>query len=291
MIAERRVVDNRVFLLGLDELYRGAMKRHEQKELLLCAREIAAKLAVKPANVPIEGYYYESEELTEYFRLVRALQRVPKSRESELQSAASFSRLKQVVTSPIFGTPLEQGYLLPAGKDPLAVALEQTSPKWEIGALTEAAYQCAVGGDDFSLVGLAALARDPVVLCALRESVVLYAAVMVGGAAAVPYEYVWNVDDVVEARAKKFVETFNHLFHERLPEPIADNANGFWIACNEWKCLGRCVRIGFNDAVHPPKQYHWAIDRNEQRKLVVKDFWDDEVWTTERYSKKFSRPM
>jgi hypothetical protein len=129
------------------------------------------------------------------------------------------------------------------------------------------------------------------VLCALRESVVLYAAVMVGGAAAVPYEYVWNVDDVVEARAKKFVETFNHLFHERLPEPIADNANGFWIACNEWKCLGRCVRIGFNDAVHPPKQYHWAIDRNEQRKLVVKDFWDDEVWTTERYSKKFSRPM
>ena len=26
---ERRVVNNRVFLLGLDELYREAMKRHE----------------------------------------------------------------------------------------------------------------------------------------------------------------------------------------------------------------------------------------------------------------------
>ena len=32
-----RVIDNRVFLLGLDELYRKAMQTHERTELRECA--------------------------------------------------------------------------------------------------------------------------------------------------------------------------------------------------------------------------------------------------------------
>lgn len=74
MRIERLVVNNRVFLLGLDELYRESMKTHERHELLICARETADALSVAPADVPIEGYYTEDEDLTEYFRLVRALQ-------------------------------------------------------------------------------------------------------------------------------------------------------------------------------------------------------------------------
>ncbi|HEY1379288.1 MAG TPA: hypothetical protein VGF55_20970 [Gemmataceae bacterium] len=42
MATERRVVNNRVFLLGLDDLYRGAMKRHERDKLLRCSAETAA---------------------------------------------------------------------------------------------------------------------------------------------------------------------------------------------------------------------------------------------------------
>lgn len=66
-----RIVDNRVFLLGLDQLYRERMKRHESTELLTCARAVAVKLNVPPADVPIEGYYTETKDLTEYFRLTR----------------------------------------------------------------------------------------------------------------------------------------------------------------------------------------------------------------------------
>jgi hypothetical protein len=64
MRIERLVVDNRVFLLGLDELYRESMKTHERSELLICARETADALSVAPADVPIEGYYTEDEALT-----------------------------------------------------------------------------------------------------------------------------------------------------------------------------------------------------------------------------------
>src|SRR5262245_9943291 len=112
MKSDRRVVNNRVFLLGLDELYREAMKRHERDELLRCARETAIALSVSPADVPIEGYYTEDERLTEYFRLVRALQNVPKGRESEVDNLVGFRRLKQVTESPIFGPPFNGRFLL-----------------------------------------------------------------------------------------------------------------------------------------------------------------------------------
>lgn len=101
MNTKRYIVDNRVFLLGLDELYREAMKEHERDELLGCAKETAKVLSVSGAEVPIEGYYTEDEHLSEYFCLMRALQQVSKSRESELGSIDGYKRLKQVTESPI----------------------------------------------------------------------------------------------------------------------------------------------------------------------------------------------
>ncbi len=75
-----RVVDNRVFLLGLDALYRAAVKPHERGELRDAARCVAHDLGVGPADVPVEGYYAEDPQLAEYFGLIRALQGVPEER-------------------------------------------------------------------------------------------------------------------------------------------------------------------------------------------------------------------
>lgn len=291
MKTERRVVNNRVFLFGLDDIYREAMKRHECNELLCCARATANRLSVLPANVPIEGYYNENEELTEYFRLVRALQKVPKHRESEVGSLDAYQRLKQVTESPIFGPPFDGDCLLTVGMDSLSVALTQTFPEWNIENLTNTAYDCALDSDDVSLVALASLSHDPVVLTTLRESVVLYA-MAVGGTAYIPDpQYVWEVGDVVQSRAGRFVATFNHLFKESLPEPIAENAHVFWKACQEWRIEGRCVHIGFDDSEQPIRHYHWAIDRGPEYKLIVNEFWDAEIWTTQRYREKIESRM
>ena len=46
MFGEKRVVDNRVFLLGLAELYRDAMKGREAGELPTCARRVAQTLGI-----------------------------------------------------------------------------------------------------------------------------------------------------------------------------------------------------------------------------------------------------
>lgn len=284
--AERRVVNNRVFLLGLDDLYRMAMKRHEKEELLQCARDTARVLGVGPADVPVEGYYSEDATLTEYFLLMRTLQDVPGVREAELRSVAGYSRLKSVAGSRIFGRSSGRQSLLPGGKDPFSVALEKTFPEWNIANLINSAYEIALASDDVSLVGLAALSRDPVVLAALRESVVLYAMIAVGASMdkSKP-EYVWAVDADVYARAREFVKLFNDLFGNELPEPGPENAEIFWNACKEWTILGRCVRLGV-DIREPVRHYHWAIDRDPEYHLVVKDFWDTELWTTSKYREK-----
>jgi len=43
MFTERHIVDNRVFLLGLDKLYRDAMKDNERTELLPSGRDVLSQ--------------------------------------------------------------------------------------------------------------------------------------------------------------------------------------------------------------------------------------------------------
>lgn len=284
MFGERHIVDNRTFLLGLDKLYRNAIKPHERGELLRCARHVAAVLHVPPKDVPVEGYYAEDQLLTEYFCLMRALQAVNQECTPEVASLPEFQRLLEVASAPLYGKPLHTGMLLPAGLDALSRALFDTKPEWSLERLTETAYNAAQEMDDFSLVGLAARVRDPIVLIATRESVVLYAAVMVGSALRPrPPKYIWNVDTELAEQARRFIDAFRVLFGDQLPPPEPKQVERYWHACQDNEILGRCVRLGYNDAVSPVLQYHWAICRRDDYSFRVQEFWHPEVWTTERY--------
>ncbi len=276
------IVDGRTFLLGLDELYRAAIKPHECGELVACARVVASVLGVAPANVPIEGYYAEHPDLTEYFRLVRALQQVNEAFADRVAKMREYQRLLEVTSSPIYGRAMNVGRILPIGHDSLRQALEDAWPDWSQNRLVDGAYRIAMETGDVSLVGLAALARDPVILAALRESVALYAAPAIGAALEPIHRYIWRVGDVLAERATRFVATFNALFDEDLPEPIADNAEEFFVGGRKASTLvGRCVCIGTSG---PPanQYYHWAIFSRDGQ-LGVEDFWQPERWTTDRY--------
>jgi hypothetical protein len=285
MFAESHVVDNRVFLLGLDKLYRNAMKENERGELLTCARRVARDLRVAPADVPIEGYYTEDDLLTEYFRLMRALQEVDESAASAVKSESELQRLLDVTSAPLYGRPQDSGKLLPAGCDPLTKAMADHLPsEWTVANLTATACSKAHETDDISLVGLAAWVEDAVLLTATRESTVLYAAVFIGAAASPPPpRYVWKVDDELAERARRFIDTFNALFGETLPPPDPERAMLYWYAYKDNEILGRCVRLGYDDSTIPIRHYHWAIGHPAYGELQIKEFWTPEVWTTTRY--------
>jgi hypothetical protein len=265
-------------------MYREAMKSHERNELRECARCVAAALQIAPADVPIEGYYAEEPELTEYFGLVRALQRVDRGRESIVSALHEFQRLFAVTSSPIFGRTQNSNSLLPAPRDPLAQAMDDVYPEWTVPRLTEAAENIARANDNISLVGLAARAHDPVLLAATRESVVLYA----DAPAMMPQirptiEYVWRVDADFASVARRFVCEFNALCNENIPSPASDNAEHYWHAHTANDVVGRCVRLGYDDSTKPIRHYHWGIYRTADDALAVQEFWDAEVWTTEGY--------
>jgi hypothetical protein len=276
-----KIVDNRAFLLGLDELYREAMKRHERGELLACAQRVANTLKSPPEDVPVEGYYTEHPDLVTYFRLMRALQAEPIERSTEVESLPQFQRLLAVSSSSIFGRPIREK-LLPTGRDPLSAALrEAPSPReWTVSNLIAAASALARQRDDYSLVGLACRAQDPVVVAALRESVVLYAETVTLGAAARP-RYVWRVDPELAAAGQRFIDAFNELFGKELPPATEASAHIYGLNHTHARIEGRCVRLGQTTDV-PPAYYHWAVARMD-RELVVDEFWASEIWTTERY--------
>lgn len=287
MLFERRIVDNRTFLLGLDRLYREAVKQHERGELLICARTVAAAVGATPADVPVEGYYAEDPRLAEYFRLMRALQNVDARVKPSISSLPEFMRLMDVTSAPVYGRPQQRSQLLPQAHDALSEALLRTRPKWTLARLTEVAFESAQDLDDFSLVGLAARIRETVVLAAVRESVVLYAA-RVPMAALFQWKrsprYVWKVDVDLIMQARRFVEAFNTLFNDELPMPHPDQAERYWHACHDNHVVGRCVCLGYDEG-RPTRYYHWVIHPSADG-LEVHDFWDLKLWTTNMYCAK-----
>lgn len=284
MAAEvERVVDDRVFILGLDKLYRDAMKAHERAELLACARRVMSALHLKPATVPVEGYYAEEPALTEYFLGMRTLQGVSAAKRPVVHAMPEFRRLVEVTSAPLFGESVNEGALLPTGRDPLSQALSETMPDWTLARLVGVAHEIATRTDDISLVGLAARTKDAVVLTATRESMVLYAQVLAGGRFQDSPRYEWQVDPALEEAARRFVAVFNTLFNESLPAPEASQAKVFWSAAQLNHLHGRCVRLGYNDATTPAQHYHWAIRTRGDGTLVAHEFWNPEIWTTERF--------
>ncbi|MEE8360603.1 MAG: hypothetical protein V3R71_00535, partial [Gemmatimonadales bacterium] len=189
-------------------------------------------------------------------------------------------------SSPIFGPAVRGEYLLPKGNDPLSAALAEDGMEWSVPPLVAAASRIAVEIDDYSLVGLAALAEDPVVLAALRESVVIYARNIFTKefqpVQQPTYKYVWRVDPELAAAAQRFVAAFNTLFGNELPSANAKYAQVFWEAFKESDVVGRCVRLG-QTREDPPRYYHWAVIQGPEDQLGVREFWDTEIWTTERY--------
>ena len=275
-------IDDRLLLFALDRLYREAMQRFERTTLLLAARSVAKVLRIAVSNLAPEGYYATDAALTEYFRLMRALQDVSESREHEVAGVPEFQQLWDVANSRIYGHPDRSGKLLPKGIDALGRVLLLLRPEWTVARLVPAARAAAIETDDYSLVGLAARVEDAVLLTAVRESVVLYAHSIALGR--IRWTFNWRVDPDLAREANRFVQAFNALVPDALPAVVPANAPLFYEP--KWhvtQVTGRCVRLGFDPESRPIRHYHWAICETRDSESKVQEFWADQLWTTERY--------
>lgn len=279
-----KTLDNRSLLLALDYLYRENMKIFEREKLLPASTELVEKLGIPLIDVPVEGYYPESEELTEYFLKIRSLQKCTKIQRQTVQQSESYRLLSNVMSSEIFGKGIEVGDFFTQRRDPLYYALRNISVReWSVAAITSEANTIAANSDDISLAGIAAFITDSVAVAAVRESVALYGSVAVG-CAMIPPEitYEWQVDTEVQDKVNRFIGIFNVLTSGSIPEASPENIRYFYDACEENSIAGRCIYIGYDDTKDPVEKYHWAI-KPSGNGLVVEEFWSSEIWTTERY--------
>lgn len=276
-------VNNRTLILALDYLYRENMKVYEVETLLPASKSLAHYLEIEILDVPIEGYYNESDELKDYFLTCKSLQLLDEAEKHKVASMEDYALLSHVMSSEIYGSASRSGFF-EQRLDPLYFALMDTQPDdWNIETLIKKAHDFSLENDDYSLVGIAAFIKDPVVLTALRESVALYGAV-VAGCCLEPsqYKYIWNVDEELELKINKFIRVFNDLSGSSLYKAEASNAEYFYDAFQQNNIIGRCIHIGFDDRKHPIENYHWAI-KDSNSDLIVDEFWSTELWTTERY--------
>jgi hypothetical protein len=275
-----RIVDDRVLILGIDELFRTGIKRHERHELLPAARALARHLGVQPYEGDVEGRFHADPDLQEYFRIVRALQKVDDQERPRVAQMREFARLDQVLSSPMFGSMHRTGILLPRGMDPLAVALRSAS-EWTLAGLVRLAHDVAEKHDDCSLLGMASAANDPVAMVVLLDPTVLYFEESTFGNPPVPV-YTWSVSTDIARRAERFVSTYVELFKEEFPRPSAESAELFGAAYYDRAgFVGRCVALGPRQAGRG--YYHWAIYMEPDNSPRVHEFWAEERWTTQQY--------
>ena len=154
-----------------------------------------------------------------------------------------------------------------------------------MATIIERARAIALDSGSVSLVGIAASMGDPVLVAALRETVVLYAEVYSWSISDEPEPvYRWEVSQDVLDRAATFARTFNDLFTDGLVLPGEDSAPAYWDAYVGNDIHGRCVRIARDPGRSTGPNYHWGVYRDPSGEYHVEDFWDERLWTTSYYS-------
>ena len=273
------IVDNRLFIIGLTELFRSEMKVYEAGTLLPIAQAVCQALAVEPAQVPVEGYYYESEELTHFFKLVRALQRTPMPSAVPKPVLDGIHALRKALHSPAMGRVAESSNVLHLNSSPFTQALE-TTDQWVMQAIADAS-QKFVRDDDAGLVAVACASGDPVAICATRETMALTEMVCMASPEEpeVPH-FIWQVTAAVEDVAKRFVSALQEATAIMLPPPAPEAAETYAMAARDAYLDGRCILVGQQPPSIGPL-YHWYIDAWAGAPKVI-DFWSNSMWTTEK---------
>ena len=272
------LVTDRLFIIGLTELFRRQMKDHEINTLLPLAQKVCSILGLTPVNIPLEGYYADSPTLSQYFRLIRALQMAPSSEARKVSSTDAFRRLLAAYQSPAMGRIEDTPFLFPRTTSPLGEALKEPHT-WSIQGLTQRSQQL-IRDSDAGLIAVACASADPVAICVARETMALAADVEFADLE--PPRFLWKVSRDVAEVARRFITATAVSFGFTLPDPVEASAPVYGAASAGLDLAGRCILIG----EHPGSEYgryHWYLS-GQDTGMVVIDFWSLATWTTADFS-------
>ncbi|MBI2672888.1 hypothetical protein HYX19_01385 [Candidatus Woesearchaeota archaeon] len=301
-----KVIDDLEFYRGIEAEVRSNMKKFETS-LVEVAKKAVKEAGFEIGSYPVEGYYYETQELTTYFKCIRTLQE--KLTEKKTQS---IKKLHNIYTHKIFGlnksrrTALDMEHgdpdLAPVTvspvRDPVYYASKEAfekEGKWTIDNIMKSIDLNNLGT---CLVGLAVLVDNinkgkkynPLATCLACETTVLSREKVCAVTAFMPKSVDWRVSKRVEDYGKEVVSGYNDLFGKnnfkgKLNYVTPDNIEGILKSVDS---IIRCVNLNCVDDNGRKSFYHWAIKPKQKTKkdastidaYKVVDFMDSRIVTT-----------
>lgn len=289
----KQVITNSDYFFMIDNQVRPAMMKIETEKFLPLAKKFLEKCNVTISELkeyPIEGYYYETKELSLYSKILRNLQH-NKDVIAKFVDCEELEKLKNICNNDLFGLedpagrggegPIKRRYdILTRTMESMEIFPDQffVPRPWSIDRIMDGLS--TQFGNRANLVELAYLTGDPKCLCSGAESNSAYRMfACITGSYAIsasykPVEYVWEVTPEVEDLGKRIVVEYNKfLNNESIVTPTVKNV---W----RWNLKPKVPRVALLGYVKATNEYyHWILDERFQ----LSEVYSPNIITTQTY--------
>ena len=285
-------ITNTDYFFMIENQVRNSMKHFETTSCLPKATEVLKKSNINETELleyPVEGYYYETPELSRYFKIIRNLQ-TNKELWKKVVNCEELEYLKSKYDNDIFGivdtkgrnldAPLKRRYdiLTLTMEDESIVDLISPFP-WTIKNIVSNLGKWY--DNRTNLVELAYLVKNPICLCCGAETNSLNRMIAwATGSYSIcvpPRTYVWKVDGEVENLGINLVDSYNILFESnKIISPTINNHS----TLNKNIKVPRVTLLGYVEETK--EYYHWILDWDKK----LTDLYSLDIITTQSYELK-----
>jgi len=281
------IIRNKQYYFMIENQIRKEFPIYEVRSILPIAEEVLRTSGIsfdELEDYPIEGYYYKSEKLKRYFKIVRNIQENLNLRGRIKQEEGCFKILKNITDLELFGkvrSDKDDGAILPRRYDILALSarderafqIYSSNPGWTIPKLVDNLKNHFTNTPN--LVELAYLTGElePLV-CGAETNALFRDLVRTKGMAPPPKK--WEVDKDVERLGGAMVDEYNKRFKLSIVKPTQENYKTLSMGPERPRVaiIGQIIQTGDN--------YFWRSDL----KGSVTDIYTKDFITTETEKKR-----
>lgn len=288
-------INNREYFLAVANTVRANMKEYEQETLLPAVKKIifddikAKRESLK--EYPIEGYYWETNRLKEYFQLIRNLQTNEDIYEKiQRRSSDEYYLIKNFLSNDLFGNRVTSESHSPLRRRDDIVTetmnnkeyfnLYEPHPWHSIDHVISKIIPDKITSP--SLINLGCLINENECIITALETNSLYREIayatgsyLLGGTE--ENEYIWNVSPAVEEMGSEVIEEYSDLIKKEILKPNASNIWMHKFQLNEPKI----ALVG--EIILTKEFYHWVYLGGGR----CFDFYDDGINTTEMLAQDY----
>lgn len=283
-----KTITNKDYYYMIENQIRTEMPKFEVGKMLSIAETLIKKsniLEKELIEYPIEGYYYKTEKLCRYFKIIRNLQH-NKNIFKKVVHSPELTELQDICQNNLFGeekpypvadwndAPLKRRYdILTLTMEDKSIFDESSRRPWNIEKIMDGCKQHF--NNRVNLVELAYLSGEPECLCCGAETNSLYRMyAMYSGYFPGQIDYVWDVSAEMEYAGEKLIKEYNFLIGSSMVVPTIFNHNTF----NKEPETPRVALLG--EILLTGEKYYWILENNR-----FYDFYSINTITTESLAK------